>query len=99
LTADSAVFSPADESLEVLLVERGQPPFEGSWATPGGFVEIDEPIPEVMDGRVMTSAFVAGFRKTRTVRREPLAELVDTEHETVTRDDAVEERLEDLGYI
>jgi len=60
---------------------------------------LDEPIPEIMDGTPLTSAFVAGSRKTRTIRRDPLAELVDTEHETVTRNDGVEERLEDLGYI
>lgn len=44
LTVDCAVFAPDDGSLDVLLVERAEPPFEGEWATPGGFVEIDEPI-------------------------------------------------------
>lgn len=28
--------------LEVLLVERRNPPYRGSWAIPGGFVELDE---------------------------------------------------------
>lgn len=46
LTVDCAVFAPAGGELEVLLVERDDPPFEGDWATPGGFVDIDEPISE-----------------------------------------------------
>jgi 8-oxo-dGTP diphosphatase len=42
LTVDCVVFGLDDESLKVLLIRRGAPPFEGHWALPGGFVDIDE---------------------------------------------------------
>jgi 8-oxo-dGTP diphosphatase len=42
LTVDALVFSKAGISLQVLLIQRKNPPFQGKWALPGGFVENDE---------------------------------------------------------
>jgi 8-oxo-dGTP diphosphatase len=42
VTVDAAVLRRTDGGLEVLLVRRGGPPFEGMWALPGGFVGMDE---------------------------------------------------------
>jgi 8-oxo-dGTP diphosphatase len=42
LTVDCVVFGLDDESLKVLLIRRGLPPFEGRWALPGGFVGLRE---------------------------------------------------------
>lgn len=44
LTVDSVVFGLDAEDLKVLLVRRRSEPFAGSWALPGGFVDIDEPL-------------------------------------------------------
>lgn len=38
-TADTALVRQGDRGAEVLLVRRGNPPFEGAWALPGGFVD------------------------------------------------------------
>jgi 8-oxo-dGTP diphosphatase len=42
VTTDIVVFTLRENHLEVLLIQRGSPPFQGQWALPGGFLEIDE---------------------------------------------------------
>jgi 8-oxo-dGTP diphosphatase len=42
VTVDIAVFHPFKGKLDILLIQRGKEPFKGSWALPGGFVEIEE---------------------------------------------------------
>ena len=38
VTVDIVIFTIHDDTLQVLLVRRGIPPFAGAWAIPGGFV-------------------------------------------------------------
>ncbi len=42
VTADCVVFALDEEDLKVLLIQRGQEPFKGQWALPGGFAEVGE---------------------------------------------------------
>jgi 8-oxo-dGTP diphosphatase len=44
LTVDCVVFGLDADSreLQVLLIQRGEPPFENMWALPGGFIKINE---------------------------------------------------------
>jgi 8-oxo-dGTP diphosphatase len=42
VTVDIILFTYAVERLQVLLIRRGNAPFAGVWALPGGFVDIDE---------------------------------------------------------
>jgi 8-oxo-dGTP diphosphatase len=46
LTVDCVVFGVDGHGLQVLLVQRDLPPFEGRWALPGGFVHVDESVEE-----------------------------------------------------
>ena len=42
LTVDCVVFAVIEGMLKVLLIQRAGEPFAGSWALPGGFVDMDE---------------------------------------------------------
>lgn len=42
VTVDIILFTFHAEELEVLLIQRKHPPYEGKWALPGGFVDMKE---------------------------------------------------------
>lgn len=42
VTVDVVIFTVQESELRVLLVKRGEPPFAGMWAIPGGFVKMTE---------------------------------------------------------
>ncbi|MBN1665822.1 MAG: NUDIX hydrolase [Anaerolineales bacterium] len=42
LTVDIVTFTVRGDRLNVLCIERRTPPFQGGWALPGGFVQMDE---------------------------------------------------------
>jgi 8-oxo-dGTP diphosphatase len=46
VTVDVVILTMADGVLHVLLVRRGEEPFKGMWATPGGFKRPDETLAE-----------------------------------------------------
>jgi 8-oxo-dGTP diphosphatase len=42
VTVDVVIFTLIDRELHVLLIQRNRWPFEGYWAIPGGFINMDE---------------------------------------------------------
>lgn len=42
VTVDVVIYTIIGAELKVLLIRRKNPPYQGMWAIPGGFVEIDE---------------------------------------------------------
>jgi 8-oxo-dGTP diphosphatase len=42
VTVDVVALTQVEGRLHVLVVRRGNPPFEGRWALPGGYLEVDE---------------------------------------------------------
>ena len=56
VTVDLVIFTVVDTDLKVLTIKRGEPPFEGSWALPGGFVHVG-PTPEDQGEDLESAAF------------------------------------------
>jgi 8-oxo-dGTP diphosphatase len=44
VTVDLVLFDISDAKISILLIKRGNDPFKGSWALPGGYVDMDEGI-------------------------------------------------------
>lgn len=49
VTVDVVIFSLIEDQLKVLLVKRKQWPFQGMWAIPGGFVQMNESLHEAAE--------------------------------------------------
>ncbi len=62
VTADALVFRFAGGRLEILLIKRNHHPFEGMWALPGGFVDMDEPIEIAAARELSEEAGIGGIK-------------------------------------
>jgi 8-oxo-dGTP diphosphatase len=48
VSVDAAVFAFFGDKVKLLLIKRGNEPFKGKWAVPGGFVDMDEELEDAV---------------------------------------------------
>ena len=76
VTVDAAVFTFSGDKAKVLLINRGNEPFKGKWALPGGFVDMDEELEdavvrELAEETGLTGVQLEQMRTFGTVGRDP----------------------------
>lgn len=82
LTVDCVVFGISEvTSLQILLIERGSEPEKGSWALPGGFVEMDEHTDqaaarELEEETNVTGIYLEQLQTFSKVERDPRERVV-----------------------
>jgi 8-oxo-dGTP diphosphatase len=81
LTVDAVVFGLDDGDLKVLLIRRGQEPFTGKWALPGGFVRVEESLEEAVRRELqeetgITQLFLEQLYTFGAVDRDPRERVV-----------------------
>jgi 8-oxo-dGTP diphosphatase len=76
VTVDAAVFCFSRGKARLLLVERKKDPYQGQWAVPGGFIEMDEELEEAVARELeeetgLTEIPLEQLRTFGTVGRDP----------------------------
>ncbi len=81
ITADCVIFGFTGKELKILLIERGNEPYLGYWALPGGFMRIDETIEqtaarELAEETNLKNVYLDQFRVFSRVERDPRERVV-----------------------
>ena len=100
LAVDAAVFTVRDGRLEILLIKRGHAPFEGMWAVPGGFLDMDEELEpaaarELEEETGVTGVRLEQFHTFGGVDRDPRGRLVTIAYLGVVASDGCNPRAAD----
>jgi 8-oxo-dGTP diphosphatase len=90
LTVDCIVFGVDEAELKLLLIQRGQEPFKGGWALPGGFVHIDESLEaaaarELREEAGVVPEFLEQLYTFGDVERDPRERVVSVAYYTLVK--------------
>ena len=89
VTADAVLFAEKDGQMYVLLIQRGNDPYKGYWAFPGGFLNMDETVARCAEreleeetGIVLTGMQLAGVYSD--VERDPRGRVITAAYTAMT---------------
>ena len=81
VTVDVLVFTILDDALKVALIKRGVAPYQGRWAIPGGFVQMDESLEdaarrEIQEEAGLSDVFVEQLYTFGDPKRDPRGRVI-----------------------
>ena len=81
VTVDAAVFTFSGDKARVLLINRGNEPFKGKWALPGGFVGMNEELEDAVARELeeetgLATVQLEQMRTFGTVGRDPRGRMI-----------------------
>ena len=81
VTTDCVIFGYEGNTLKVLLIERGNEPFKGYWAFPGGFLNMEESAEEgakreLYEETGLKDAFIKQFHTYTDPNRDPRGRVI-----------------------
>ena len=89
VTADAVLFAEKDGQMYVLLIQRGNDPYKGYWAFPGGFLNMDETVARCAEreleeetGIVLTGMQLSGIYSN--VERDPRGRVITAAYTAMT---------------
>ena len=89
VTADAVLFAKKDGQIYVLLIQRGNEPYKGCWAFPGGFLEMEETVARCAEreleeetGIVLTGMQLVGIYSD--VERDPRGRVITAAYTAMT---------------
>lgn len=90
LTVDCTVFGFDHGDLKLMLIQRDLPPFEGSWALPGGFVRVNESLEdaalrELKEETGLERVYLEQLYTFGDVERDPRERIVTVSYYALVR--------------
>ena len=97
MTTDIVIFTIRDQRLEILLIQRGNPPFQGRWALPGGLLEPEEDLDvcarrELEEETGVTGLPLEQLHTFGVPHRDPRGRVVTVAHYTMVRAERLKPR-------
>lgn len=95
LTVDAIVFNVSEASPRLLLIKRGNEPFKGKWAFPGGFVNMDEELEDAVARELAEETGLRGVKLTQLQAfgkcgRDPRGRNITVAFIGITKDNKIE---------